>query len=121
VINFEQTVVSILNEGITFSQILKQLKTGQKSLVKINYLGDDNIPKGERIIEPYLLGRTIADNAGIRAYQVRGVTQTIQPGWKIFLVNKIVSWEVLDEPFTIRNDYRKYGDQLFKKITNQIK
>ena len=114
--SFEETVLEILGEGVAISPILTQLKNNEMKLVKINYLGDNGVPKGERIIEPYLLGQTITGNPAIRAYQSSGVTQTEQPGWKIFLIDKITAWEVLDQTFTLRDDYERVGDRMFRSI-----
>ena len=119
--SFEEAVVSILSEGVAVTPIFDQLKNGKMNLVKINYLGDTGVPQGERTIEPYLLGTTIAGNLAIRAYQTTGVTQTEQPGWKIFLIDKIVSWQVLQETFTIRDDYERVGDKMFGVVRVQLR
>lgn len=119
--SFEEAVVTILSEGVAVTPIFDQLKNNEMKLVKINYLGDTGVPQGERVIEPYLLGSTIAGNLAIRAYQSSGVTQTEQPGWKIFLIDKITSWQVLEQTFTIRDDYERNGDRMFGNIRVQLR
>lgn len=121
VMSFEETVSTLLNESVAVTPILNQLKNNETKVVRINYLGDTGVPQGIRNIEPYLLGSTIAGNLGIRAYQIAGVTQTEQPGWKIFLIDKITSWEVLDQTFIIRDDYKEIGDRMFSSISAQLK
>lgn len=68
--------------------------------IRINYEGDETITRGERDIEPYVLGLSKAGNPILRAYQYRGVTDTEQPGWKTFRLDKILDWnELNDMPF----------------------
>lgn len=77
--------------------------------IKIFYDGDDNIAKGERIIEPYVLGRSKANNRVIRAFQPYGDTQTSVPNWKMFLLDKIRSWRVTGKQFNLPPDKRGFN------------
>lgn len=68
--------------------------------IKIYYEGDETETPGERFIEPYVLGLSKAGNPILRAYQYAGVTDTEQPGWKTFLLDKIRDWDEVGEvPF----------------------
>lgn len=113
-INFEQAIIQLLTEVKTISNINNAIDKKQK--VRINYEGDGYVPRGTRIIEPYVNGITTAGNSAIRAFQEDGVTATESPGWKIFLYDKITNWEELPDTFEIRQDYNEYGDKLFKRI-----
>lgn len=114
---FETIVRKILLENVAVGNTIQAIDNKKK--VRINYLGDNNVPKGERIIQPYLVGKTKRGNLAIRAYQEQGFTATITPGWKIFLLNKISEWNELDETFETRTDYAQ-GDKNFPQITHKI-
>jgi len=98
--------------------------------IRINYLGDETIQAGERDIEPYVLGLSKKGNPILRAYQYRGVTDTEQPGWKTFLLDKVRDWSDLNvTPFTspisdrVRNipKYNPNGDKSMITIYKQAK
>jgi hypothetical protein len=91
---------------------------------------DDTIQAGERDIEPYVLGLSKAGNPILRAYQYRGVTDTEQPGWKTFRLDKIRDWnDMNDMPFRtpisdrVRNipKYNPRGDRSMITIYKQAK
>ena len=68
--------------------------------VRIYYDGDETLRPGERYIEPYVLGLSKAGNPILRAYQYKGVTDTEQPGWKTFRLDKMGDWDETNErPF----------------------
>lgn len=113
-----QITENILTESAAIVDINNAIDN--KKIVKINYLGDQDTPRGERFIEPYLIGRTVANNLAIRAFQTSGVTKTFQPDWKIFLISKIDSWEEQEQVFETRSDYNSYGDKMFKIINKKI-
>lgn len=116
--SFENKVKNLLFESVTLSAVIDAINN--KKMVKLNYMGDDNSPNGERIIEPYLIGKTTANNLAIRAFETEGYTKTFVPDWKIFLLDKITNWEVLDQNFEIRTNYNQYGDKSFSQITAKI-
>jgi hypothetical protein len=93
---------SILNEIILEAAERMEVERAivNHDRIRINYLGDETIKAGERDIEPYVLGLSKAGNPILRAYQYRGVTDTEQPGWKTFLLDKIRDWsDMNDMPF----------------------
>ena len=59
---------------------------------RVYYEGDDTIEKGWRWVEPYVLGLSTIGNPIIRVYQMQGVTDTEQPGWKTFRTDRISQW-----------------------------
>lgn len=68
-------------------------------LIEIYYEGDETINPGRRSIEPYVLGVSPRENLILRAYQYAGVTDTEQPGWKTFRLDKIRDWQELGRTF----------------------
>lgn len=116
--SFETKIKSLLIESTTVSAVIDAIN--KKQMVKINYMGDNNAPSGERTIEPYLIGKTTAGNLAIRAFETEGYTKTFVPDWKIFILDKISTWEVLQQNFEIRANYNQYGDKSFSQITAKI-
>lgn len=116
--SFESKIKSLLTETTTVSEIVDAIN--KKQMVKINYIGDNNAPSGERTIEPYLVGKTTAGNLAVRAFETEGYTKTFVPDWKIFIVDKITSWVPLEQNFEIRPNYNEYGDKSFSQITAKI-
>ncbi len=56
---------------------------------------------GHRTVEPFCYGVTKNGIELLRAYQVRGHSESGNPsGWKLFRVEKMVDLKVTDEPFT---------------------
>jgi len=55
------------------------------------YYDDDEDPggKGRRWIQMYCDGTSKAGNDVVRVYQVGGDTKTMQPGWKLFRVDRM--------------------------------
>ena len=72
-------------------------------IVELSY-DDDEDPggKGRRWVQMYCYGVSKAGNDVVRVYQVGGDTKTIQPGWKLFRVDRMNNLRVLggefDEP-----------------------
>jgi len=55
------------------------------------YYDDNEDPggKGKRWVQIYCYGKSKAGNDVVRVYQVGGDTKTIQPGWKLFRVDRM--------------------------------
>lgn len=89
-----------------------------RRLVSLRY--DDNEDpggKGQRWVEIYCYGSSLADNDIIRVYQVGGDTKTIQPGWKTFRLDRINDFRVLGGTFTQpRPLFNPTGDKSMKKV-----
>lgn len=66
--------------------------------VKITYDDDDYRRLGPRSIWVYDYGLTLAGNPAIRAFQWFGDTARGVPKWKLFRLDRIMSWEP-DKPF----------------------
>ena len=55
------------------------------------YYDDNEDPggKGKRWVQMYAYGNSLAGNDVVRIYQVGGDTKTIEPGWKLFRVDRM--------------------------------
>lgn len=76
---------------------------------------------GERIIEPYCYGINTAGNESVRAYQIKGHSNSAsQKNFKLFNCKKIQKLMILDEYFIPNHpDYRE-NDKGMKEIYIQI-
>jgi len=90
----------------------------RRRLVSLRY-DDEEDPggKGQRWVEIYCYGSSLADNDIIRVYQIGGDTKTIQPGWKTFRSDRIEGFQILggtfDQP---RPLFNPSGDKSMKRI-----
>lgn len=73
-------------------------------LLQFDYEGE------QRIVEPHCYGLTSKGNEVIRAYQVDGFSSSGKMGWKLYDLAKADSFEILEDTFAIRPDY-KPGDK----------
>ena len=96
---------------------------------RVYYEGDETQIKGWRWIEPYVYGDSLAGNPIIRVYQIQGVTDTEQPGWKTFRADKITSWVRTPKMFFVPISdriggipkYNPNGDRSMTRIYKQAK
>ena len=85
------------------------------------YYDDDEDPggKGKRWVEIYCYGTSKAGNDVVRVYQVGGDTKTMQPGWKLFRVDRMDALKkvggTVSEP---RPLFNPTGDKDMTKIYN---
>lgn len=114
-----------LNE--TYQQLLLEeeakvmlIRTAIKNkwVVNIDYRGDGTIHAGKRDIEPVCLGITKAGNLAVRAWQIKGVTDTPEnhPGWRLFRMDKITMVRSNKIPFKIRPKFNRNGDKSLIRI-----
>ena len=85
------------------------------------YYDDDEDPggKGKRWIEIYCYGTSKAGNDVVRVYQVGGDTKTMQPGWKLFRVDRMDALKKLGGTFSEpRLLFNPTGDKDMTKIYN---
>lgn len=116
----------LLTESIAQSLVYDAIQN--HNVVEINYDGDENIAKGKRIIEPYVLGRSSKNNIVIRAFQPNGDTQTSVPNWKMFRVDKISYWKPTKKTFNNTpqergfnvEPYNENGDNNIRSIRIQV-
>lgn len=72
-----------------------------------------------RTVEPHCYGLTTKGNEAIRAYQVDGYSSSGRMGWKLYDLSKADNFEILDDVFETRDDY-KQGDKGMSKIFIEI-
>jgi len=85
------------------------------------YYDDDEDPggKGKRWVEIYCYGTSKAGNDVVRVYQVGGDTKTMQPGWKLFRVDRMDALKKLGGTFSKpRPLFNSNGDKDMTKIYN---
>lgn len=90
---------------------------------------EEKIQKGYRNIEPYVLGLSKKNNLILRAYQINGVSDTDQAGWKTFRLDRITYWNgypnFFFNPISDRDprvpEYNEDGDDLMITIYKQAK
>ncbi len=118
--NLFETYVNLLTEAtISIKSAIDQIQ--KKNRLEITYDSDDAIGRGRRFIEPYVLAVTKAGNLCFRAYQINGSTETYVPEWKIFLLDKILSWKVVGNRETVAPKYNPNGDKTMQQILYQTK
>jgi predicted DNA-binding transcriptional regulator YafY len=85
-------------------------------LIEFAYEGE-----GVRIAEPFCLGKTTAGNVALRAYQLRGYSNSLPQQWKLFDLSKITELKILSETFdyTQRENYH-VGDKAMDTIFVQV-
>ncbi len=110
------TFKSLILEVASIDSIVDAIKKKQK--VVIYYDGDEPGGRGLRTIEPVCFGYSKADNPVLRAWDEEGASHTGYkgeqplPGWRLFRVDKILSFKPTVEKFnTIRPGYNKTGDK----------
>lgn len=90
--------------------------------VVMNYnSGGENLATGQRTIYPIAYGLSKANNPVIRAFEPKGDTVRGVPAWKFFRVDRIISWEnVENERFdpSKLNGVNKTGDMLMTRVYN---
>ncbi|MDK2789621.1 MAG: hypothetical protein PWP15_128 [Methanothermococcus sp.] len=89
----------------------------EKRKLKIIYNGGD-----ARTIEPHCYGNDTYDQKKLRAYQIKGDSNSGEAsGWKLFIVENISSVNLLDERFEKpRPGYNPQGDTQIPHIICKI-
>tara|TARA_R110000824_G_scaffold104840_1_gene248566 strand:- start:606 stop:980 length:375 start_codon:yes stop_codon:yes gene_type:complete len=90
----------------------------QRRIMELSY--DDNEDpggKGRRWIQMYAYGVSLAGNDVVRVYQVGGDTKTIEPGWKLFRVDRMNNLRKLGGTFDESKPlFNPTGDKDMTKI-----
>jgi hypothetical protein len=74
-----------------------------------------------RVVEPHTYGIDTKGHAALRAYQVRGGSESGEyVGWKLFHVNEMLGLTVLSEHFSCARPKYKRGDSVFSTIHAQL-
>ena len=115
------TFKNLILEMASVDSIVDAIKKRKK--IVIYYDGDEPGGRGLREIEPVCFGYSKADNPILRAWDEEGASHTDYkgeqplPGWRIFRVDKILSFKPTGEDFNeMRPGYNPNGDKSMKKV-----
>jgi hypothetical protein len=111
-------VESLILEVASRSDIMNAMS--KRRIMELNY-DDEEDPggKGRRWIQMYCYGVSKAGNDVVRVYQVGGDTKTIQPGWKLFRVDRMENLRTLGGTFNEAKPlFNPTGDKDMIKIYN---
>jgi len=114
--NLYNTFKHLILEVASIDSIVDAIK--HKKKIIIYYDGDEPGGKGLREIEPVCFGYSKSDNPVLRAWDESGASHTNYkgeqplPGWRLFRVDKILSFKPSSEKFnTPRPGYNPSGDK----------
>ena len=68
-----------------------------------------------RTVEIHCFGLTTKGNLAIRAFQIGGFSSSGKMGWKLYDLSKAENFNMLEDLFMIRDDYKK-GDKGMSEI-----
>lgn len=112
---------SLILEVASVESIVDAIKKKRK--IVIYYDGDEPGGRGLRVIEPVCFGYSKADNPVLRAWDEEGSSHTGYkgeqplPGWRLFRVDKILSFKPTAENFTTpKPGYNPRGDRSMKRV-----
>lgn len=115
------TFKSLILEVASIESIVDAIKKRDKII--IYYDGDEPGGRGLREIEPVCFGYSKADNPVLRAWDLEGASHTDfkgeqpLPGWRLFRVDKILSFKPTGEKFnTARPNYNTQGDKSMNRV-----
>jgi predicted DNA-binding transcriptional regulator YafY len=115
------TVKSLILEVASVDSIVSAIKNKDKII--IYYDGDEPGGRGLREIEPVCFGYSKANNPVVRAWDNEGASHTgfkgeqPLPGWRLFRVDKILSFRPSGEKFTqVRPNYNLDGDKSMVRV-----
>ena len=126
-LNLFEILQKVLNESVGSKDVADVITN--HNYVDITYSDEDNNAPGRRLIQPYAYGVTRAGNECLRAFQVEGDTLRGEPKWKLFLLNRITSWNPRKQTFTVpppmqgynAPDYNSEGDGTMDRVLLQAK
>ena len=112
---------SLILEVASIDSIVDAIKKRRKII--IYYDGDEPGGRGLREIEPVCFGYSKADNPVLRAWDLEGASHTDYegeqplPGWRLFRVDKILSFRPTGEEFDeVRPNYNPNGDKSMRRV-----
>ena len=120
--NFYSIIKKILNESVNQNNVESVINNKQRVLIK--YRDEESHAVGQRLIEPYVLGLSKAGNLVLRAFQYNGSTLRGIPKWKMFRLDRIISWKPLKTHFELSPsdqgwnapDYNANGDKSMASV-----
>lgn len=120
------TVKSVILEVASIGALSDAINKRRK--VIIYYEGDEPGGKGLREIEPVCFGYSKSDNPVLRAWDSTGASHTAYkgeqplPGWRLFRVDKILSFKPTGETFNEpKPKFNPNGDKGMVRIVSIVK
>ena len=120
------TFKSLILEVASIDSITDAIKKRQKVIVY--YDGDEPGGRGLREIEPVCFGYSKADNPILRVWDSEGASHTGYkgeqpiPGWRIFRLDKILSFKPTGEVFNQpQPGYNPNGDKSMTRVIINVK
>ena len=120
------TFKSVILEVASIQSLTNAINKRQK--VVIYYDGDEPGGKGLREIEPVCFGYSKSENPVLRAWDNSGASHTAYkgkqplPGWRLFRVDKILSFKPTGETFNEpKPDFNPNGDKGMTRILSLVK
>ena len=125
-INLYEILQQVLNESINPDSINDAINNKYRLL--INYDDEKYHATGVRLVEPYVLGYTKAGNLAFRGYQYEGDTVRGVPKWKLFRLDRVISYKPTKQIFNVEprengwnaEAYNNNGDGSLVSILNQV-
>lgn len=112
---------SLITEIASIDDMQRAIK--QKMVMVINYNDDKPEARGFRSIEPVCLGYSKAGNLVLRAWEREGASYSaakegnILPGWRLFRVDKILTFKPTMDNFTeVKPNYNPNGDKSMTRV-----
>jgi hypothetical protein len=102
-------VERVITEAVNKRSVINAIK--QRKRITFNYDG-----KATRFVDPKVLGYTTAGNMVIRGYQYDGYTETINPQWKLFLLDKMSNLKITNQEQQDYEGYNESGDKSMSEI-----
>jgi predicted DNA-binding transcriptional regulator YafY len=117
--NEDRIIHQNINESVNIGPVADAIQ--KRWIVKIKYKvsNDDRFGVEERVIMPVAYGVSKAGNMVLRAYQPMGDTKTKVPHWKLFRLDRIVSWKALRNEIMYsapNEDYNPFGDKTMRRV-----
>lgn len=109
-----ETYKQILAESVSIADLIEAIEYAQ--VIRFYYKGDKTIRAGFRSAEVYALGESKAGNKVLRAFQIRGVTDTVIPEWKLFRVDKMSKLEFVRSFKRARSGFNPKDDRTMIRV-----
>lgn len=115
-----ESLKSLILEVVSKDEIKKAIDG--RHICSVNYY-DNKEPEvtGTRWIEIYAYGKSKAGNDILRVYQIGGPSKTVQPGWKLFRVDRMLNFNILSGRFNEpRPKFNPDGDKSMSQVNKII-
>lgn len=88
----------LLKESVSVTNVNDAINKRYRVIINYKPKGED-IANGSRLIEIYAYGLSKDGNPVIRAFQPYGDTSSKVPSWKLFRIDRIISWKPTKQTF----------------------